>query len=774
MPMKGPGGEPDAAPDVAAEALKAQVERILASPEFRQAGRTSDFLRFVVDEKIAGRSERLKEHTIAQEVFHRDESFDPKTSSLVRVEAGRLRAKLDRYYRSEGRDDPIVLEIPKGGYAPVLRPAGPAAPADATDADNGEPPKVERRLAAILAVEVAGRGAPTPLWQELLAPATEAHHGRVVRMADNEALAAFASAIDAIECAVALQRGLARATGEAADAAPSALGLGVSLGELAGAGAGLEGDVVETARRLAKLAEPGGLWASGTVMDQIRSKWRFGAEDMGGKAFEDMATPARAYRLEVPPEGGEGSARALGRLGRSAVAIGSALAIAVVAAWLLGERVPLEAGVGAGLAEGLGAARQEGPSILVLPFANLSDDSGQDYVADGITEEIITRLTRFRELSVIGRTTSFSYKTVPVDAKKLGRKLGVDYVLHGTIRRVASTIRVTAQLEATDTGANLWAEVYDRDLTTENVLSMQDAISRKVVATVADPTGVISRAEISETKHRGARNLDAYRCVLRLYAHRAEEDLREHAAVRACLLRAVAEDPDYADAWAGLASLYIEEYRRGLAPGADAADPLDAALESAQRAVELDPENARAHQALAGAHFHRRELGPFMAASERALQLNPNNSDLLAELGMYSAFAGRWFRGLTLLRRAIALNPTHPGWYHLAFIFDYYRRGDYAKAMSEARKISAPNWYWSYVGLAMTAGRLGDRAEAAAATARLRALQPDFAREARAEFRRLGIYSDSLIESFMDGLRRAGLEAPGPAAAPLRQPARGG
>jgi TolB-like protein/tetratricopeptide (TPR) repeat protein len=398
----------------------------------------------------------------------------------------------------------------------------------------------------------------------------------------------------------------------------------------------------------------------------------------------------------------------------------------------------------------------KGPSIAVLPFTNMSGDPEQEYFADGITDEIITELTRFRDLFVIARNSTFQYTGQSVDVREVGRKLGVRYVLEGSVRKAADTIRVSAQLLDATTGTHLWAETYDRDLTAANILSVQDDITEQVVATIAGTHGVISRVGLEGTRGKGTENLEAYDCVIRAQAYFAVFSPDEHLRTRTCLERAVELDPDYSDAWAWLILIYTDEYAFGFNPRPNS---LDRAAEVARRAVDLDPTNQMAHWFFARAQFFRHELDSFFVEAERALALNPNNATVLASAGSYLAYAGKWERGLALVKKAVALNPHHPGWYYFPFFWDHYRKAEYEEALAQAQKINLPGLFWTYVTLAAGYGQLGRKEEAQAAVADLLELYPDYPENARHEFRKYN-WSEDLIENIMDGLRKAGLNIP--------------
>ena len=403
-------------------------------------------------------------------------------------------------------------------------------------------------------------------------------------------------------------------------------------------------------------------------------------------------------------------------------------------------------------------ALPSGPSIAVLPFDNLSVDPEQEHFVDGITEEIITALTQFRELFVIARNSSFQYKGQPVDVRKVGEDLGVQYVLEGSVRKAANTIRVTAQLTNAASGAHEWAESYDRELTAENIFDVQDEITEHIVTRIAEPYGVITRAGLQKAKRKSTHSLSAYECVLRAREYYAVEVPELFPPARDCLERAIILDPDYAEAWIWLALLYIRQHSFGL-DGPAAPPPLDRALDAAQRATKLEPDNAMAHFALAGVYFFRHELERFRVVANTALTLNPNNALALAELGNYFGYLGELDSSLALTKKAMLLNPHHPSWYYSTIFNYYYHKREYEEALVAAQNWNEPYLYWNQVHLAQAYAMLGRDEEAQAAIARLLELKPDFAMRARQEFE-IWNNPEEIIEHELHGLREAGLDIP--------------
>jgi TolB-like protein len=384
------------------------------------------------------------------------------------------------------------------------------------------------------------------------------------------------------------------------------------------------------------------------------------------------------------------------------------------------------------------------PVLAVLPFDNLSAE-GDEYFADGLTEDIITNLSRFRDLLVIARTSTFRFKGSAVDPTRLGAELGAGYVVEGSVRRAGGRVRISAQLIDAVRGVHLWADTYDRDM--EDIFAVQDEVTRTIAATL----GVkVQDVALQRALKKSPAELDAYDCVLRARRYTVALSAELHAEARDLLEAAVAKDPGSADAHALLANVYLAEHRFDANPRPD---PIGRALAEAEAATRLDPQNAYAHCWLAIVHFFRRENAQFEAEAARALALNPNDPEILADIGHYLAFMGEFERGVALSRRARALNPLHPGWYWFSFARQHYHQRAYAETLADVQRIALPHFYWTHLLNAAAQGQLG-HPEAAGSLARLRELKPCFS--ARAELEKWNAAPDDL-EHLLEGLRKAGL-----------------
>jgi TolB-like protein len=395
----------------------------------------------------------------------------------------------------------------------------------------------------------------------------------------------------------------------------------------------------------------------------------------------------------------------------------------------------------------------------VLPFKHQGAEPGLKALADGITEEIITGLSRFSYLRVIARGSTAKHARKLADIGAIGQKLGARYAMEGSIRQVGSTIRLSVQLVDTATGAHLWAETFDRAFRPEEIFALQDELVPRIVSTVADQHGILPRSISAAIRKKDDADLSPYEAVFRVLGLHERKTPQEHADVRALLERVVRDAPDHGDCWAMLATTYSDEYMLGLNVRPD---PLGRAMAAAQRAVEAAPANPLATQALAQALFFRRERRAFRPLAERTIALNRMDGATTAFMGILLACSGDWEHGCAVADSAMRLNPHFPGWYWLAAIFNAYRTRDYRAAIDAALRIQMPGYFWTPFACAAAFGQLGEQEPGRKALQELLAIRPEFATAAREE---LGKWFDpDLVEHFVDGLCKAGLEGPTAAA----------
>src|SRR5208282_1869151 len=403
-----------------------------------------------------------------------------------------------------------------------------------------------------------------------------------------------------------------------------------------------------------------------------------------------------------------------------------------------------------------GAVRaEEGFRVAVLPFKS-SGDAEMESFATGLSEDITTGLSRFRYLSVVASALAGRLKGETGDERALGGKLGARYVLEGSIRKGGSAIRLSAQLIDAQTGAQLWAETYNRDLQTRSIFAVQDDIAARIVATVADSYGVLVHSIRSAIRQKDDVDLTPVEWQFQYFAYREEITPSSHAELKSRLERVLERNDRQTDLWACLAQIYVDEYAFGFRAEANS---LDRALAAARRAVELDRANQFALVALAQVHFFRRDLAAFGPAAERAMALNPLNTDALGILGLQIVHTGEFERGTAIVRRAMELNANHAGWMHFAPLWDHFHKGEYEQALECANRVDVPGLFWPFLVVASACGHLGRRAEAEAAVRDLVALDPEFAGHARSNIESWH-FASGLLEPVLEGLRKAGLAIP--------------
>ena len=411
------------------------------------------------------------------------------------------------------------------------------------------------------------------------------------------------------------------------------------------------------------------------------------------------------------------------------------------------------------------------PRVAVLPLKTRAGDAEIESFGEGLTEEITSGLSQFRHLVVVSASAAAGFQG-PVDVREVGKQLDARFVLEGSIRKAGSSIRVSMQLLDAATGAHLWAERFDRDLSATDLFAVQDELTDRIVATVADPFGVLTRSLGALAKAKPVDKLTAHECVLRMFVYWQQVRADEHAEMRTALEHALEREPNHADALACLSVLYLDEFRHDYNAQPDA---LDRALKTAQRAVELDATSQLGYLALAQAHYYRRDLSAFRPAADRVLSLNPRDTMNVGMIGLLIAYSGDWSAGCSVVQKIMQLNPYHGGWLHLVFVCDHYRKREYEQALEAAEKVNMPGYSWVSASLAAIHAQLGQTEAARKHLKTFLELAPDVARNVRAEISKWWV-SEELVEDYVDGLRKAGLDVDGdgetaaPASAETRQP----
>jgi len=401
-------------------------------------------------------------------------------------------------------------------------------------------------------------------------------------------------------------------------------------------------------------------------------------------------------------------------------------------------------------------ALPKGPSIAVLPFLNLSsDDKENQYLSDGITEQLTMELIRFSNLWVIPLGAMQRYKEGLVDPRELRKEFGVDYVLEGSVRASGKRIRIAGRLVDAESAHYVWARSIEQPFTPSGIYDAQDKIAAEVAGNLAGEYGVLAQDSMRTSKRKAPESLDAYDCVLRYYDYQTTIDPARHAEVKTCLERAVALEPDYAEAWAVLSNIYMQEKRFLYSPDVEFGEAVRRAKSAVTRAVNLDPSDPTGHMMLSNLLFTEGDLQGFRRSGERALRLNPNSSDALAHYGLRLTLTGNWDLGLAYAKKAMTLNPIHPQWYRFAQVFYHIGQGEYELAIDGLNRLQMPKFFWTHLLRAATFGQMGRTEDARAAAEELLKLKPQFERDAA---RYLGAWqlSEPLRRSIFEGLEKAG------------------
>jgi adenylate cyclase len=577
---------------------------------------------------------------------------------------------------------------------------------------------VERRLAVILAADVVGYSrlmeadeevtvSTLSTYRKIIVAWIATHHGRVFGGAGDSIIAEFASPVEAVRCAVDIQRELEDHNIHLAEDRRMRLRIGVNLGDVIVEGDNLLGDGVNIAARLESLADPGGISLARSVFDQVKKKLDLGYEFRGEHEVKNITEPVQVYRVLTEPEAAGSVVVETKRVtkSRKRVALTVTVAVLIGLAGAVTWLKPWQPREEPASIEQMAFPLPDKPSIAVLPFDNMSGDPGQDYFADGLTEDIITGLSRFPDLFVVARNSTFSYKGRQVPVKQVAEELGVRYVLEGSVQMAGGTVRMTAQLIDATTGHHLWAESYDRKLT--DVFAVRDEVTQTIIATVMGDTGQLTRAEIERVSSKKPENLQAYELVLKgvdIWLRFTPEANREAAVL---FDKAIALDPGYARAHAVLAWVHLNDNRYLWSE--DPQRSLGLAYDLARKSVALDDTDDWSHWALGVVHLYRREYGQAEIAYRRAIEINPNYADLLAHTGLFLTFAGKPEEAIDQIKMAMRLNPHYGDWYPSELGFAQYLAGRYeSAAMSLNEAIDRnPDALWDHQRLAATYARLG-------------------------------------------------------------------
>jgi adenylate cyclase len=592
--------------------------------------------------------------------------------------------------------------------------------------------KVERRLAAILAADVAGYSRLMGADEEgtlahlkasrkvVVDPAIAEHKGRIVKTTGDGMLVEFASAVDAVTCAIVIQEKMAERSASGAESRIR-FRIGINVGDIISDNDDIFGDGVNVAARVENECEPGGVYVSGNAFEQIRGKTKFSFDDLGEKTLKNIERPVRLYAVR-----GATSA---------ATAVAGAVSTILPNA---SDPLPLP----------------DKPSIAVLPFQNMSGDPEQEYFADGMVEDIITALSRFKSLFVIARNSSFSYKGKSPDVRQVGRELGVRYVLEGSVRKAGRRLRIAGQLIDARTGAHLWADRIEGGL--EDIFELQDQVTEKVVTALAPR---LEQAEIDRSKRKTAGNLGAYDCYLRSLAHLQHPSKQSLEGAVPLLRHAIELDPELAPAYGLLLRCHAARKGYGLVANPDEENVEVGRLVRIASRIGYDDAAALSHTGWAVAYVLR-DIPHAQSLVDRAVELNPNLADAWANSGWINVWSGNPAVAVEHLTRAMRHDPLrgegdNPMWAmaHALFFLDKY---DDAMAWAERGLRQNPDAHPGLRVFAASAAFAGKIDAAREIGARLHSIDPEFRISRLAPY--LGPYQrPEFLEKYAKGLRLAGL-----------------
>jgi len=626
--------------------------------------------------------------------------------------------------------------------------------------------EVKRKLTAILSADVKGysrlmgadeEGTLRTLtsYREVMATLIQQHNGRVVNAPGDSLLAEFESVVDAVKSAVAIQRELAKRNAELPTDRRMEYRIGINLGDVMVDGDSIYGDGVNIASRLESLADGGGICISGTAFDQVKTKLPLGYKYRGEQAVKNIAEPVRVYRILMEPEAagkviGERKAKPISRQKPiTALVIALIVIAAAIAIWKFYIRPSPPVEVAS--KEKMAFPLPDKPSIAVLPFVNMSEDPKQEYFSDGITEEIITGLSKVPRLFVIARNSTFTYKGTAVKVKQVSEELGVRYVLEGSVRKAGDKVRVTAQLIDALMGHHLWAERYDRNL--KDIFALQDEITMKIITAVQVELTVGERANVAA---KGTKNLEAFMKYMQATENLTRQTKEGNVAGRRLAEEAITLDPKYLKGYIALAQTHLIDIMIGTTESPE--QSLAKASELLRKAIALDVSEPDGHSNLGIVYLMMRQYEKALAEVERAVSLNPNHFGSLLRLVYVLNSIGRFEEAISVLKSARRLSPTPYQAYFVHLATAYRLTGQYKEAIKTAKEAlkQTTNNILIYLQLTAAYSMAGQEQEARAAAAEVMKINSKFSLERYAKT--LYFKNKSDVDKTLEALRKAGLK----------------
>ncbi|MGD9239899.1 MAG: adenylate/guanylate cyclase domain-containing protein [Desulfobacterales bacterium] len=622
----------------------------------------------------------------------------------------------------------------------------------------------KRKLAAILSADVEGYSRlmgddeeatvrTLKSYREVLSTLIQQQNGKVLDSPGDNLMAEFVSVVDAVQCAVAVQKEIYARNEELPENRRMQFRIGINLGDVIQEEGRIYGDGVNIAARLEGLAEPGGICISKTAFDHIESKLPYGYDFIGDQTVKNIAKPIGAYRVLLDPRvtvSGKPVDEKPAFIRRTPILVAAAAVIVVaiaVGVWqFYTRRPPIEPAS----ADKMAFPLPDKPSIAVLPFTNISDDPDHEYFSDGITEEIITALSKIPKLFVIARNSTFTYKGKSIKIQQVSEELGVQYVVEGSVRKANDRVRITAQLIDALTGHHMWAEKYDRHV--EDIFAVQDEITKKIITALQIE---LTEGEQANVYSSGSDNLEAYLKAMEANWLNSQSSKEGILKARKLAEEAIALDPEYAFAYRVLGSNHGMSLAIGMSK--NPRESLKHALELFRKAIELDDLLATAHSSLGIYSMYARQYDTALAEGKRAIELQPNLPDVVICYATILSWLGKPEEAIPFFKEGLRLTPKPPTAYLRLFAGALRDSGQYEAAIAQAQKATEqePNDLISWVTLVSSLSLEGREEEARTAAKEILRIRPNFS---VASYEKRAPQKDrATVKRFGDALRAAGL-----------------
>ena len=582
----------------------------------------------------------------------------------------------------------------------------------------------------------------------------EKFRGRVVAVHGDSLLAEFASVVDAVQCAVEIQNDLKARNEERPEGFRLPFRIGINLGDVIEEDGNIYGDGVNVAARLESLADPGGICISRSVHDHVKNKLSVGYQSLGAHSIKNIAEPMRVYRvLPEPGAFGKTVGKVWYRLKQwQKVALTVAIALLQVVGGIAVKRYIDRPASSSGSFSFLGQEAlplPDKPSIAVLPFENMTGDPKQEYFTDGFTEQIITSLSKIPSLFIISRNSTFTYKGKPVKAQKVGKELGVRYVLEGSIQKSGDRVRINAQLIDAISEQHVWAESYDRDL--KNIFSLQDEVTLKILTALQVN---LTSGEQARVWAKGTKNLEAYLKLMQCRQYLIQINKESNVQARRMVEEAIALDPKYADAYALLGATHMNDVWLGTSRPKES---IEKAIELTQKALAMNGSLADARSRLGTLYSWSGRYDEGIAEAERGVELDPNSGEANFFLAVVLRYAGKSKEGIPVIRKALRLEPIAPDIYVQNLALVHFQTGDCKEAIAACEKglKRQPDNLNSHVIMAAVYGACGREKEARKEATEVLRINPKFTVESYMKI--LPYKNPADKDRTAQGLRKAGL-----------------